>query len=521
MILPIFLVAQNDDYLTELNQGQADSLQLLLTKTNNDTLRMSIYRDLGIHYVEIKKDTAIHFLEKQIALANKLNLKLWEADGYALLTYAATKSGNYINSMNALLQGLKIAEDKKSEKNIWHLSKFSINNDPHKARLLVLASLHLQAGHLYRLMQKIEQEKSNYLECLKLAEKIKDPTFSHFGSHMLGGTYIDLNKLDSALLFEKKALDYSDQSGYKKYRGQIFEFIGIIYMKKGQFGLAKKYFYQGIKTNIEQNNLPFLANIDVLLADLFKKTGEADSSIIYSKRALAIYKDVGELPGVLSAYRSISDTYKIQNKIDSAFFYQELAFRASDSLNDPKKINQFQNIGFDEKIRIRELEKQKIEQENKIRTYALLSGIIIVLLIVFLLYRNNRSRRKANELLQTEKKEVEVQKKSVETALKDLKATQSQLIQSEKMASLGELTAGIAHEIQNPLNFVNNFSELSEEMLEELAEEIKDNSEEIVTEIMTDLKQNLNKITNHGKRASSIVKGMLKHSRYATPGAGI
>ena len=71
LILPIFLVAQNDDYLTELNQGQADSLQLLLTKTNNDTLRMSIYRDLGIHYVEIKKDTAIHFLEKQIALANK------------------------------------------------------------------------------------------------------------------------------------------------------------------------------------------------------------------------------------------------------------------------------------------------------------------------------------------------------------------------------------------------------------------------------------------------------------------
>lgn len=101
----------------------------------------------------------------------------------------------------------------------------------------------------------------------------------------------------------------------------------------------------------------------------------------------------------------------------------------------------------------------------------------------------------------------------LQAALTELKAAQQQLVQSEKMASLGELTAGIAHEIQNPLNFVNNFSEVSGELLEELEDEVKPKPDSEVHEIITDLKQNLDKINHHGKRASSIVKGMLDHSR--------
>ncbi len=105
-------------------------------------------------------------------------------------------------------------------------------------------------------------------------------------------------------------------------------------------------------------------------------------------------------------------------------------------------------------------------------------------------------------------------------SLENLKVTQNQLIQSEKLASLGELTAGIAHEIQNPLNFVNNFSEMSVELIEELKDERSkekgDRDEGLEDELMADISQNLEKITHHGKRASSIVKGMLEHSRTST-----
>ncbi len=138
----------------------------------------------------------------------------------------------------------------------------------------------------------------------------------------------------------------------------------------------------------------------------------------------------------------------------------------------------------------------------------------------FKLDRTEKVKRTTAILLEETIEELEQKRKAVEETnsaltklLEELKAAQVQLIQSEKMASLGELTAGIAHEIQNPLNFVNNFSEVSKELLVEMKTELDNGNTDDAKEIVADVIQNLEKILHHGKRADGIVKGMLQHSR--------
>ncbi|GAB2605954.1 hypothetical protein GCM10027190_61680 [Spirosoma areae] len=331
-----------------------------------------------------------------------------------------------------------------------------------------------------------------------------------------GLMFIRMNRLDSALYYENLAYEKIIRLNYTSLLPLILGNLGQLQVKKGNRQLALKYLQQEVQVAFALKDHRSSSGAYTQMASLYKQENQLDSCIYYAQKGLEEANVIAYRQGILATSLLLTQAYQSKSDFNKAFAYQQLMVAAKDSLYSTGNIQAIEQMVADEEERQREIETTKIAYQNQIRQYGLLAGLGIFLLIVLVLYRNNLQKQKANTLLHQQKEEINLQRSKAEQALTELKATQAQLIQREKMASLGELTAGIAHEIQNPLNFVNNFSEVSAELVGELKDELQADHKAEALELVDDLSKNLEKITLHGRRASSIVKGMLEHSRSST-----
>jgi signal transduction histidine kinase len=502
-------------------QYNPDSQRQALKTETSDSVLFKINFNLEYYYEEVNVDSALYFVDQSLKIARKANQKLAEGAALTAKAYTLNNISKYGESLKCLADAFKILENPESEKLSTWLTAYpgTQYHSPNNFRLQILSITH----HVYALLMdatlNYKEEIFHFNEEKRISEMCGRNSGVQLAYMNLSRIYTTFNKLDTALTYAKETLSLSEKNKFTIYNGWAYGFIGNIYYKMKKYALARNSYIAGINASISEKDIYSLEYNYQRFTTFFLDKKDRDSSLFYAKKTLSVARELGKAESVnyylAIAYDNLYQAYKLNNKPDSAYKYLQLAMDAKnvDYKNQIENLAHFQSITLSHEQQLQELEKEKIETQNKIRLYVLIAALIVFIIIALLLYRNNRNKKKAHQLLQSQKEEIEMQKKNVEETLSELKSTQAQLIHSEKMASLGELTAGIAHEIKNPLNFVNNFSEISNELLDELKSELQNDKREDALEIVDDLKQNLEKINHHGKRADSIVKGMLLHSR--------
>jgi signal transduction histidine kinase len=531
-------------------QMETDSLEAVLAKLKTqpdykaDTNYINTLNTLAFKYFQIKPDTTILLSQQSIELSNKINYLKGKADALKNTGNAYNVKGEYTRSLTLYNEAFLLWQKASNIKGMGtmyygkgivysNIGKYpeALENYFQALKIreqmndtLGIASCVNAIGGIYFVQGKYNDALTNYLKALNLSESINFLANIESTNANIGEVYFRQGNYSAAKEYLLKSQQVTEKTGNKEVRAFISTMMGSIKLKQGLYKEATEYY---LKTNELANEIgspEYISRSKLGLGEVYLAEKNYEKALQFTQEGINIVVKMGHHELLRDGHEILSRIYEARGLGMQALYHHKQFKLYADSINNQQTELRAQNLAADYEYSKKEIvlkaEQEKTQLEFKKKTnqqrwiiFSAFAALFTALVVALLIYRSRQKEKRANHLLNKQNTAMDKQKTKLEMALHDLKDTQSQLIQSEKMASLGALTAGIAHEIQNPLNFVNNFSEVNRELLSEMKAEIDKGNLDEAKAIANDVMENEVKINHHGKRADAIVKGMLQHSR--------